>query len=387
MKKFTISILALTALLSACEQSGVDALKEKKQSLISAYKTAVKEAKTEHETALHELDSLITNHPDYAGEKSEIKTIPVTVQNVQQKTFEHYFEVHGNVDVVENAALFAEAPGNVEKIHVQEGQYVKKGDVIITLDAGQMESGIKELEKAQELATKVYNKQKALWDQKIGSEIQYLETKNNKESLDQKLVTMREQLDMYKIRAPFAGVVDEIMPKVGESAAPGFMVARIMNLNKIFLESDVSEKYMQQVKKGGVVQVKFPSLGESVTAKVSRVGNFINPANRTFKVKVEFANPAGKYKPNQLAVLKIRDYEAENALVIPTRIVQQDRRGNDYVYTFEKVNGINRVKKVILSIGQSYNNQVEVLEGLTPEMVLIDKGAKSVQAGDAIEIK
>lgn len=387
MKKFTISILALTALLSACEQPGVDALKEKKQGLISAYKAAVKEAKAEHTTALRELDSLITNHPNYKEEKEEIKKIPVTVQNVAQKTFEHYFEVHGNVDVVENATLFAEAPGNVKKIHVQEGQYVKKGEVLITLDAGQLESGIKELEKGSELATKVFNKQKALWDQKIGSEIQYLEAKNNKESLDQKLITMREQLDMYSIRAPFAGVVDEIMPKVGESATPGFTVARVMNLSKIFLESDVSENYIQSVKAGGVVQVKFPSLDETVTAKVTRVGNFINPANRTFKVKVEFANPAGKYKPNQLAVMKIRNYVAENAMVIPARIVQQDRKGNDYVYTYEEIDGVKRVKKVTLKIGESYDNQVEVVEGLTPEMVLIDKGAKSVQAGDAIEIK
>lgn len=386
MKKFTISILGLTVFLAACEPK-LEELQEQKKTLISDYKTAVKEAETEHEESMHELDSLIKNHPNYKGEKTAIKTVPVTVQKVEQKTFEHFFEVYGSVDVVENATLFAEAPGNVKKIHVMEGQNVAKGQVLITLDAGQLESGIKELEKGLELATKVFKKQETLWEQKIGSEIQYLEAKNNKEGLEQKLVTMKEQLDMYKIRAPFNGMVDEIMPKVGESASPGFPIARVMNLGKIFLEADVSEAYIQTVKQGGFVEVKFPSLKESVKAKVTRVGSFINPANRTFKVKVEFSNPAGKYKPNQLAVMKIRDYQAEGAVVIPARIVQQDRSGQDYVYTYELIDGVKRVKKLNLTLGQSYDEDVEVLEGLSADAMIIDKGAKSIQAGDAIEIK
>ncbi len=381
MKKFGIAILGASVALAGCEP-GLEQLKDNKKSMIANHKQALRD----YDKALHEIDSVIKAHPDYKPDSIEIKTVPVTVKNVEVKTFEHFFEVHGNVEVVENANLFAEAPGNVKKIHVSEGQSVKKGDVLISLDAAQLESGIKELEKGLELATKVYNKQKALWDQKIGSEIQFLETKNNKEALEQKLVTMKEQLDMYKIRAPFNGMVDEIMPKVGEAAAPGFPVARVMNLGRIFLEGDVSEKYITSVKAGGFVEVKFPSLGESVNAKVTRVGNFINPANRTFNVKVEFNNPGGKYKPNQLAVMKIRDYKAENALVIPSRIVQQDRSGQDYVYTYEG-SDVKRVKKLKLELGKSYEGSVEVISGLNAETVLIDKGAKSVQAEDAIEIK
>lgn len=381
MKKFGIAILGASVALAGCEP-GLEQLKDNKKSMIANHKQTLRD----YDKALHEIDSVIKAHPDYKPDSIEIKTVPVTVKNVDVKTFEHFFEVHGNVEVVENANLFAEAPGNVKKIHVSEGQSVKKGDVLISLDAAQLESGIKELEKGLELATKVYNKQKALWDQKIGSEIQFLETKNNKEALEQKLVTMKEQLDMYKIRAPFNGMVDEIMPKVGEAAAPGFPVARVMNLGRIFLEGDVSEKYITSVKAGGFVEVKFPSLGESVNAKVTRVGNFINPANRTFNVKVEFNNPGGKYKPNQLAVMKIRDYKAENALVIPSRIVQQDRSGQDYVFTYEG-SDVKRVKKLKLELGKSYEGSVEVISGLKAETVLIDKGAKSVQAEDAIEIK
>ncbi len=382
MKKFGIAILGASAVLTACQPNDLEALETAKKELIAENK----EANRTFEQELHVLDSTIKAHPEFKGEEDEIKKVPVTVQKVEVKTFEHFFEVHGNVELVENAALFAEAPGTVSKIHVEEGQTVSKGQILISLDAGTLESGIKELKKGLELATKVYDKQKALWDQKIGSEIQFLEAKNNKEGLEQKLVTMQEQLDMYSIRAPFNGVVDEIMPKVGEAAAPGFPVARVLNLGKAFLEGDVSEKYISSVKQGGFVEVKFPSTNESVKAKVTRVGNFINPANRTFAVKVEFNNPGGKYKPNQLAVMKIRDYQSNGALVIPSRIVQQDRSGQDYVYTFEE-KGAKRVKKLELELGQSYDGFVEVLGGLDSTTVLIDKGSKSVQSDDAIEIK
>ena len=389
MKKFGIAILGASAVLASCgeqEKSFADLQSERKE--LATEQKAVNKA---YEKALYSLDSAINVHPDNKEKVVEIKRIPVTVKSVEVKTFEHFFEVHGNVEVVENAALFAEAPGIVKTIHVKEGQTVKKGDVLVSLDAAQLESGIKELEKGLELAVKVFDKQKALWDQKIGTEIQYLEMKKNKESLEQKLVTMKEQLDMYKIRAPFNGVVDEINPKVGEPAGGQMPVARVLNLNRVFLEGDVSEAYIPSVKENSLVEVKFPSLGESVMAKVTRVGNFINPANRTFKVKVEFSNPAGKYKPNQLAVMKIRDYKSNGAMVIPSRIIQQDRSGNDYVYTYEKKQENNeevlRVKKLQLELGKQYETSVEVLSGVDSSTVLIDKGAKSVQAKDAIEIK
>ena len=226
-----------------------------------------------------------------------------------------------------------------------------------------------------------------MWDQKTGSELQFLESKNNKEALEQKLITLNEQLDMYNIRAPFDGMVDQINPKVGEPAGGQFPVARIMNLNRVFLEGDVSEAYVSSVKKNSYVEVKFPSLGESVKARVTRVGNYINPANRTFKVKVEFNNPNGKYKPNQLAVLKIRDYKSDNALVIPSRIIQQDRSGKDYVYTYATEDDLRKVKKLELQLGNTYENYVEVIAGLDSTTILIDKGSKSVQEGDLVQLK
>jgi membrane fusion protein (multidrug efflux system) len=383
MKKIGIIALTMITLVSCGGEKTLEDLETEKKALISAQKEVIRQQKKE----LHSLDSILSNHPDFGTQTSKIKTVPVTVDTAEVVTFEHFFEVHGNVEVEENAALFPEAPGNVKTIHVKEGQTVKKGDLIITLDASTLESGIKELKSSYTLVKVMFEKQSALWNQKIGSEVQYLETKTNKESLEQKLKTMHEQLDMYKIRAPFAGIVDEIKPRVGESAVPGYPLARVINLDKVYLEADVSEKYISTVKTGGFVEVKLPSHGETVNARVTRSGNFINPANRTFKVRVEFANPNGKYKPNQLAVLKIRDYKADSAVVIPSRVIQQDRSGQDYVYTFIKENEATRVKKLKLEVGVSYDGQSEILSGITADAVFIDKGAKSVQAGDAIEIK
>lgn len=380
MKK--ISIILVTPLLLFSCKNDLKGLKNDRKKLLSSHKEYIKKYANE----LNRLDSLINAHPENTEAVVEIKTVPVTVTKVKRKMFEHFFEVHGNVEATENAAIYAEVPGRISEIHVIEGQVVRKGDVLVSIDASQLESGIKELEKGLELASKMYVKQKALWDQKIGSEVQFLEIKNNKESLEQRLVTMKEQLNMYNVRAPFNGVVDDIVPRIGEAAVPGFPIARVLNLNKVYLEGAVSEKYISSVKAGGFVEVKFPSLGESVKARVSRVGNFINPANRTFQVKVEFNNSKGKYKPNQLAVMKIRDYRAEDAFVIPTRIVQQDRSGQDYVYTYEGTD-VKRIKKLELKLGQSYEGFVQVLSGLDSTTVLIDKGAKSVQSMDAIKIK
>ena len=317
----------------------------------------------------------------------QIKKVAVTIDTVNVKTFEHFFEVHGNVEVEENAALFAEAPGTIKKIFVKEGQKVGKGQIIMALDASAAQSGLKELQKGFELADKVFEKQSALWEQKIGSEIQYLEAKNRKEGLEQKLKTIKEQLDMYNIRAPFSGIVDAIMPRVGEAALPGYPVARVLNLRKIYLEADVSEKYISTLKSGSFVSVLFPSLKKEVVAKVTRIGNFINPSNRTFKLRVELPNPNGKYKPNQLAVLKIRDYKADKAIVIPSKIVQQDRNGNNYVYTFINDGKNLRVKKLIVEVGKEYKGAAEILKGLNKNAVFINKGAKNIQSGDAIEIK
>ena len=384
MKKIALPFIAIAVLAAACQQEKtLDDLESEKRTL----KNTFKQDSLTFVNAVAKIDSLIKSHPDQGQQAERVKTIPVTIDTARVVKFEHFFEVHGSVAAEENAALYAEAPGIVKTIHVVEGQKVKKGDAIISLDASSLESSYKELKKGYELAEKVYEKQEKLWDQKIGSEMQYLEAKTNKESLEQKLQTMKEQMDMYVIRAPFDGIVDIISPKVGEAAAPGFPVARVMNLAKVYLEADVSEKYLNNVNEGSLVEIKFPAIGESIFAKVARAGEYINPSNRTFKVKVVFDNPQGKYKPNQLAVLKIRDYAAMEAVVIPSRVIQEDRNGQSYVYTYTPKANFSIVKKLPIKLGVSYEGMTEIIDGIPGGTAFVDKGSKSIQDGDAITIK
>ncbi|MBL4652050.1 MAG: efflux RND transporter periplasmic adaptor subunit [Flavobacteriales bacterium] len=233
----------------------------------------------------------------------------------------------------------------------------------------------------------IFEKQEKLWNQKIGSEIQYLEAKNNKEGLEQKMKTLKAQLDLYIVRAPFAGTIDEVVPKVGEAAAPQMPVARVVNLNQVYLKSDVSENYISSVKKGTPAKIYFSSIDKSWVTSVNRSGAYINANNRTFKVRFDTENSSGELIPNMLADIHILDYALDSAVVIPSRIIQEDRQRNEYIYVSDKSSGNDaKVKKIVIKTGMSYKGETVVLEGLSGNEMYIDQGARSVQDGDIVEV-
>jgi len=333
-------------------------------------------------------DMLIAVEGQIAMLDTTVNLAVVTVDSVKNKTFEHYFEIHGNVQVEENANIFPEAPGVVKKIYVKEGDFVGKGQLILALDAGPLSSNLKEIENALDLATKVFEKQSRLWEQKIGTELQYLEAKNNKESLEKRLAATQRQYDMYTIKAPFDGIVDVITPKVGEMTSMAMPAVRVINLSKVYIEAEVSESYLNKIKKGTQVKVFFPSLNVEMNSMVERIGDFINPANRTFKIRVVINNTNGVLKPNLLAQIKIRDYVMDNAFVVPSRIIQQDRKGQNYFYSLEILpNKDAKVIKVDVETGMAYNNETIVISGADAGMIFVDKGARSVQEGEIVEVK
>ena len=376
MKQPLFFALSISAILFF-QSCGSEKIENKQLSEYISYRDSLK-------TELNKISELIAETElKIAALDTNVAATVVTLDSVQNIAFEHYFEVHGNVVAEENAAIFSEVPGVVKKIHVKEGQNVNKGDVLITLDAAPMEAAIKELDKAYSLAKDVYERQAKLWEQKIGSEMQYLQAKNNKESLEQKIKTTKTQLAMYQIKAPFSGIVEEIKPKVGEAAAPGFPVARVMNLGAIYLNADVSENYLGKIKEGTSVKVFFPAINKEISATIERVGEFINSANRTFKVRVVINNEGNQFKPNLLAVLKIRDFVDEKAQVVPSNIIQQDRSGQNYIYKLEG----NTVKKVVIQTGMSYEGKTQVVQGLEEVSSFIDKGARRVKEGDVVEIE
>jgi RND family efflux transporter MFP subunit len=375
MKTGTI-YLSLAIFLLACggvnTNNEIATLKHKKDSLKNIYDDiALQIAKIDEE--LISLDTLI-------------KLPLVTVNTVEEKEFEHFVDVQGAVEVGGNALVYPQVPGKVISIHSKEGSKVNKGDLIIQLDAGVLSSSIKEVEKAYNLANDIYEKQARLWKDNIGSEVQYLQAKTNAEALKQKLTTLKEQLDMYAIRAPFSGVLDEINPNVGEAVNPIYPAIRVINYKDIYVKADVSENYMETVKEEGKAIVYFSSLDKEFITKISRVGNFINPNNRTFKISIDLADLEANLKPNLLADIKIRDFTADTAVVIPSKIIQQDRKGNEYIYIVDKEGNKIQAKKVIITSGLSYKEHTLVLTGLKGGEKYIDKGARSIQDGESIEI-
>jgi len=377
MKKVIITLLA-AATLVACEapkdESQIGLLKQEKDSL--------KEVYTVIAARMAELDNQIMGLDTAA----ETRVSLVTVSPILLKPFEHYFVVQGAVEADKNALIYPEAMGEIVAIPVKEGQAVNKGDVIMELDAKLVRSQIKEIETSYSFMKEMYEKQEKLWNQKIGSEVEFLKVKNDKEGLEQKMKTLKAQLELYIVRAPFAGTVDEIAPKVGEAAAPQMPVARVVNLSQVYIKSDVSENYISSVKKGTAAIVYFSSLDKSFVTSVNRSGAYINANNRTFKVRFDIDNVSGELIPNMLADISILDYALDSAVVIPTKIIQEDRQSNEYVYVMSDIGGEVTVKKVVITTGMSYKGETVILEGLSGKEMYIDQGARSVQDGDVVEV-
>ncbi len=306
--------------------------------------------------------------------------ILVTTTSIKPRAFEHKIEVRGTVESRKNVMVGAEIGGRIESIKVKEGQTVFKGQILITLDADIVRNNIAELKTSHELAKIIHERQSNLWEKKIGTEIQYLEAKNTKESLERRLATTQSQLAQATVRAPFAGSVDEIPIKIGEMATPGLPLIRIVNPNDMYIKADVSETYIGKFKKREEVDIHFPSQNKNLISMISSVGQVINKDNRTFAIEIELPNVDFVLKPNQVSILKMRDYVNETAYVVPTKLIQKDDKGT-FIYGATK-DGNNLVaKKLHVETGLSYNSQTEVVTGLEGSEMVIDRGFRDVTEG------
>lgn len=345
----------------------------------------------------HERDSLKKLHSQTALRISDLeqrimqldttaqkKQMLVSTLRVVLSRFEHFLEVQGTVEANKNAVINAETGGLVKQLHVQPGDQVKQGQVMVTLDTEILQNSVNEVQTSYEMANTVFQRQENLWKQKIGSEIQFLEAKNRKEALEQKLKTLQSQIEKSIVNAPFDAVVDEVFPKGGEMIMPMQPLVRLVNLNNVYAVAEVSEDYLGRIKPGGFVEVSFPSLEISFDEKVGRTGHFINPNNRSFKIYVDIADPEQRLRPNLIAVLRIRDHIQDSAIVIPANVIRQDAAGNDYVFVVDKENGTPRAKKVIVTTGLSYNNRTVVKRGLYGNEEVIIEGARSIRDGEEI---
>lgn len=321
--------------------------------------------------------------PEYF--KKEIKSLEVIT--VKAEDFKSYYEVQGLINAEEEVVISSEMPGRLTSLNIELGSNVTKGQLIGTVDTEGTEKQIEELKKSLEMAVDVYDRQKRLWDQNIGSEIQYLQAKNNKERLEKTLVSAQLALKKSKIYAPVSGSIAMMMAEKGEMVSPGVPIARMMSTSKVKLVADVPEKFVRNVKKNDKVLVKVPALDYSNEVNVSRIGNYIHPNNRTFEVEAKLSNPGALLKPNLLAMMYINDYTAKNAIVLDQNLVQQDISGEYFVFTAKEENGKYTVEKRIVELGRSYENRVEIKSGITANDRVIISGISYLAEDQEIMIQ
>ena len=307
----------------------------------------------------------------------------VTTIKAEVKPFKHFIEVQGVVEADQSVELYPERAGAVTSIYVKEGQSVVKGQILVQIDNSILENNRAELLTQLELAKTTFERQQRLWNQNIGSEIQFLQAKAKKEGLENSLNSLNAQAEKLKIIAPFSGIIDEIFIKIGGLASTQTPAVRLVNLSKIHVECEVTETYLNTIKKDTDVNLTIPSIGKEWTSKIAQVGNFINPNNRSFKVRINLNNPENELKANMLADVKINDFK-NTGVVIPSALLQKDRDAKTFVFTLIKDDNSYKVKKTYVNEWSAYNNLSFISEGLTPNTLIVDKGSRLIKAGENV---
>ncbi len=312
----------------------------------------------------------------------------ITTIAAEETVFEHFVELQGSVDTKKNLVIYPEYSGLLTNVYVKEGQKVVNGQILARIDDGGLSQQLSQLEIQADLAKTTFERQKRLWDQNIGSEIQYLQAKSTYEAQEKAVQQLKQQVARTIVRAPFSGTIDDVITEQGSVVAPGqSQLFRIVNLDNMYIETDVPESYITNVTVGKMVEVEFPVLNKKMDAEVRQAGSFINPANRTFKVEVGIPNTDKNIKPNLTARLRINDYTNENAILIPLSIISENAKGEQYVYTVSnKSDSMATATRAIIKTGKTQGDFIEVLSGLNNKDEIIKEGARSVKDGQQVKI-
>lgn len=367
--QFTAFTMAML-LIASCGGNG--GAKDPAQEL-----AALKDQKAKLDTQIAELEKQVN-----AGNPNAKRVKTVGLSEIKTAPFRHYIDLQGKVDADQSVMATAKMPGSLKRVLVRNGDNVRQGQLIAEVDDAVMVKSLAELEGQLITATDIYNRQKGLWDQKIGTEVAFIQAKNAKEGLERSISTIKEQWGMTKIYAPQSGTVDMVMLKQGQAIAPGMPLCNILNLTNLKIKGEVTEAYAAKVRKGDQVQVFFPDLNKEITTRVTYVSKSISPMTRTFLVECDL--PGGGYSANQVAVMKIVDYQSPNAVAIPVNLIQTAEDG-DFVMVAEKSGEKQGVaKKITVKQGQNYNGQVEILNGLKKGDWVISTGFQDVNNGETI---
>ena len=386
MKHFiTISFLAIV--LASCngdKKNTVEKVLEKNN---------LKEIRTKRAELVTQQDAI---HSQIKLLDDRIKTLDstqntplITTLTAKEEVFNHVLELQGNVTTKNLLVITPEFSGILTNVYVTEGQNVTKGQVLARIDDGGLSQQLAQLKIQANLAKTTFERQQRLWDQKIGSEIQYLQAKSSYESQQEAINQLQQQINKTTVRAPFNGTIDDVITEKGSVVGAGQTpLMQIVNLDNMYIETDVPESYVSDVTKGKDVTVEFPVLGKSLDTKIRQAGDVINPANRTFKVEIGVPNKDKNIKPNLTARLKINDYTNEKAILVPQSIISENADGEQYVYAVKdkKENGEGVVSKIIIKTGKTQGDVIEVLEGIQNGAELILEGARSVKDGQTVKV-
>jgi len=340
--------------------------------------------KNELEQKIQQLEEQLSG---MEGEAEAAYLVPVFVKEMEPESFNHFVESNGTVEAVSDAFISPETNGQITAIHVDEGDRVRQGQLLVSLKTDVIKSNIEEVKTNLELARKTFRKQKNLWQDSVGSEMQYLEAKNRKENLENRLSTLQEQLEMSRIRAPFAGVIEQINQKVGELGTPGVQLLHLVNLARLRVEAHITEQYISSIHEGDTVRVAFPAYPDLKRfVPIHRKGHVIDKESRTFVIEARLSNPGRRIKPNQVAIVHVNNYSNEEAMVVPSNVIKQDMQG-DYVYVAGKKNGKDVARKVYVTTGRSYNNETVLTSGVKAGDRVITSGYTQVSEGSEVTVK
>ena len=386
MKKILI-IFSVSLLLASCGQKDGTSIEKV---IEDGDLTAIRAKRSEIVTEQREIANKLKQLDEAIASLDSIKKLPlVTTITAKDTLFNHYLELQGSVETKKNIVLYPEAAGTLVRVLVKEGQRVSKGQVLARIDDGGLSQQVAQMEVQAELAKTTYERQKKLWEQKIGSEIQYLQAKTNYESSKNGVDQMKRQLAKATVTAPFSGIVDDVITEQGSVVAPGqSQLIRIVNLDDMYIEVEVPESYISSIVKGKETKVYFPVLGKTIDTKIRQVGNYINPNNRSFTVEVAVPNKDGIIKPNLTAKVQINDYTSEKAILIPQSIISENAEGDQYAYVTsgKDAKNIAEAKRTIVKTGKTQGDYIEILEGITNGDDIISEGARSVKDGQKVEI-
>lgn len=323
------------------------------------------------------------------GKLDTTKKLPIVSSfDITAKQFQHFVEIQGDVTTKQNMVIMAEFPGTLMEVKVREGDKVTKGQILARIDDGGLSQQLAQAKTQRDLAKTTFERTKRLWDQQIGSEIQYLQSKSAFESAENVVSQLGSQLSKTMVTAPFSGVIDDVMADRGQVVGAGSQLIRIINLSEMYVKASVPENYIGKITKGTSVIVGIPTLGTEKASSIRQVGNYINPANRTFTVEVPVSNEDGLMKPNLMVNLKVNDYTNDSAFAIPTDVIQENALGEKYVYIISKTNakGESTLTRMKIKTGYRNNKMVEVVEGLKEGQTIVKEGAKSMRDGLIVKV-